>query len=367
MSPRVQALFKEWPLLLSYGSLIVVFLFGSTLFDSMGGGLSFSILFGWLFLVILLAAFGVVHHAECLAHKLGEPYGTLILTLSVIGLEVLMIVTVMLTKSENPEMARDTMFGVLMIVVNGLFGGAIIFGALRHRIQEVNFRSTETYIGGLIVLVGIGLVLPGFVKAEHLLPFEAFLIGTCVAIYGLFLWIQTKEHRGFFISNPVDGADDDHDDHAHDSPFGVGYHVVFMILTLIPLVILAKQLSVVLDFGLEMFGLPDALAGLVVAVLILAPEGLAAFHAARNNNLQRALNICLGSALATIGLTIPAVLIIGFIIGQDVTLGLAPVEIVLVAMSIMLLTINLGKGETNIMKGALHLMLFITYCVFVFI
>jgi Ca2+:H+ antiporter len=364
MSPRVRALFKEWPLLLSYGSLIVVLIFGSSLFESIGGVFGFSILFFWLFLVILFAAFGVVHHAECLAHKLGEPYGTLILTLSVIGLEVLMIVTVMLTKSENPEMARDTMFGVLMIVVNGLFGAAIIFGALKHRIQQVNFRSTETYIGGIIVLVGIGLVLPTFVEAKNLFAFEVFLIGTCVAIYGLFLWIQTKEHRGFFISAPAEG---EIHDHAHDSPFGVGYHVVFMILTLVPLVILAKQLSVVLDFGLEIFGLPDALAGLVVAVLILAPEGLAAFHAARVNNLQRALNICLGSALATIGLTIPAVLIISFIIGQEVTLGLAPVEIVLVAMSITLLTINLGKGETNLMKGALHLMLFATYCIFVFI
>lgn len=364
MSPRVRALFKEWPLLLSYGSLILVLLFGSNLFDSIAGVSGFSVLFIWLFLVILFAAFGVVHHAECLAHKLGEPYGTLILTLSVIGLEVLMIVTVMLTKSENPEMARDTMFGVLMIVINGLFGVAIIFGALRHRIQEVNFRSTETYIGGIIVLVGIGLVLPGFVKPENILAFEAFLIGTCVAIYGLFLWIQTREHRGFFVKRPADGELEEHVD---DSPFGVGYHVVLMILTLIPLVILAKQLSVVLDAGLELFGLPDALAGLVVAVLILAPEGLAAFHAARVNNLQRALNICLGSALATIGLTIPSVLIIGFIIGQDITLGLAPVEIVLVTLSIVLLMINLGKGETNIMKGALHLMLFLTYCVFVFI
>ena len=228
----------------------------------------------------------------------------------------------------------------------------------------MNFRSTETYIGGIILLVGMGLVLPAFVAERNMVPFESFLIGACLALYGLFLWIQTKEHRGFFVNKRIEG---DSDEHAHDSPFGVWYHVVFMILTLIPLVILAKQLSVVLDFGLEIFGLPDALAGLVVAILILAPEGLAAFHAARSNNLQRALNICLGSALATIGLTIPSVLIIGFIIGQNVTLGLDPVEIVLLVMSVALLMINLGKGETNIMKGALHLMLFITYCVFVFI
>ncbi len=364
MTPRGKALLKEWPLLLSYGSLIVVLIFGSSLFGSISSTPAFSILFTWLFLVILFAAFGVVHHAECLAHKLGEPYGTLILTLSVIGLEVLMIVTVMLTKSENPEMARDTMFGVLMIVVNGLFGVAIIFGALRHRIQEVNFRSTETYIGGIIVLVGIGLVLPRFVEAKNMLVFEGFLITSCVVIYGLFLWVQTKEHRGFFVMKRTEGGESEE---VHDSPFGVWYHVVFMILTLVPLVILAKQLSEVLDYGLEIFGLPDALAGLVVAVLILAPEGLAAFHAARANNLQRALNICLGSALATIGLTIPAVLIIGMIVGQDVVLGLDPVETVLLIFSIMLLMVNLGKGETNILKGALHLMLFAAYCVFVFI
>lgn len=355
---------KEWPLLLSYGSLIVVLVASETLFGNLKEGGPIGLLFAWLFVVILLSAFSVVYHAECLAQKLGEPYGTLILTLSVIGLEVLMIVTVMLTKDENPKMARDTMYGVLMIVMNGLLGVAVIVGAWRHRIQSFNFHSSETYIGGIIALVGIGLVLPAFVPEESMLVFEIYLIAACAVLYGLFLWIQTSEHRGFFEYETPDGGEEEH---AHlDTPFGIWYHVLLLVLTLVPLVILAKQLSVVLYAGLENLALPDALAGLVVAVLILAPEGLAAIRAAMHNNLQRAVNICLGSALATIGLTIPAVLIISMIMKQQVTLGLEPEEIVLMCLSVLLLIVNLGRGETNVLKGILHLVLFASYVVFIF-
>lgn len=366
MTPETKKeLLKDWPLLLSYGSLLAVLTIASGAFSNLDSGVQIGLLFTWLFLVILFAAFSVVHHAECLAQKLGEPYGTLILTLSVIGLEVLMIVTVMVTKKENPEMARDTMFGVLMIVLNALFGISIVLGALRHRIQGFNLNSSDSFIGGLVALVGIGLVLPNFVPAAGAWLFQLYLIAGCLGFYGLFLWVQTKEHRGFFEYRNPDGTSDDHGHPA--SPFGIGYHVLLLILTLIPLVVLAKQLSVVLDAGLETLRAPEALVGLVVAILILAPEGLAAFVAARNNNLQRALNICLGSALATIGLTIPSVLVIGKIIGQDVTLGLEPIEIVLITLTLLVLIVNLQKGETNVFKGIIHLLLFASYCVFIFI
>ena len=138
-------------------------------------------------------------------------------------------------------------------------------------------------------------------------------------------------------------------------------------LTLVPLVVLAKQLSVVLAVGVETIGAPEALVGLVVAILILAPEGLAAISAARHNNLQRAVNICLGSALATIGLTIPSVLVISLIINQDIVLGLDPIEIVLIVLSILVLMVNLKQGQTNVFKGIIHLLLFASYCVFIFI
>jgi Ca2+:H+ antiporter len=355
---------KEWPLILSYGSLIALLVAPEAILGGLESGTRIGLIFGWLFVVILLSAFSVVHHAESLAQKLGEPYGTLILTLSVIGLEVLMIATVMITKDENPKMARDTMYGVLMIVLNGLFGMSLLLGAWRHRFQNFNFQSSDTYIGCIIVLIGVGLFLPRFVPDESLLMFEIYLIVACMAFYGVFLWVQTREHRGFFEYQTPEGAvvECDHP----ESPFGVGYHIALLVITLIPIVLLAKQLSVVMDVALLTLGAPDALAGLAVAILILAPEGLAAINAARHNNLQRALNICLGSGVATIGLTIPVVLVIAMIVDQDLVLGLEPEEMVLVCMTVLLLIVNLDKGQTNVFKGALHLVLFGTYVVFVF-
>ncbi|MBQ72146.1 MAG: calcium:proton antiporter [Planctomycetaceae bacterium] len=362
---RRREILREWPLVLSYGSLLVTLTIGAGWFaDPIAPGAVWP-LFGWLFVVILLAAFAVVHHAESLAVKLGEPYGTLILTLSVIGLEVLMIATIMVTKDENPEMARDTMMGVLMIVLNGLLGIAVIVGAFRHRLQTFNLKSSETYIAGIIVLSGLGLILSGYVPEGKLVLFEGFLVAVFIAVYAVFLRIQTVEHRGFFEYERADGTQEDHG-HA-DSPFGVTYHVVLLVLTLLPLVILAKSLSVVLDVGLPALGLPEAAVGLVVAILILAPEGLAAIVAARNNNLQRAVNICLGSALATIGLTIPVVLLISFYVGQKITLGLDAPELVLLVITLLLMVVNLSRGESNVMKGVLHLALFSGYVIFVFI
>ncbi|MCH2144078.1 MAG: hypothetical protein MK082_02910 [Phycisphaerales bacterium] len=364
IDPRL-LLRKEWPLLLSYGSLLALFIAPEAILGELASGTRIGVIFAWLFVVILLSAFSVVHHAESLAQKLGEPYGTIILTLSVIGLEALMIATVMLTKEENPSMARDTMYGVLMIVLNGLFGLAILLGAFRHKLQNFNMRSSDTYLGCIIVLIGVGLFVPRFVPDASIFMFELYLIVICLVIYGLFMWVQTREHRGFFEYQHADGTvvPSDHP----ESPFGVGYHVVLLVITLLPIVLLAKQLSVVMDAGLLTLGAPEALAGLAVAVLILAPEGLAAINAARNNNLQRALNICLGSAAATIGLTIPVVLIIGMIVGQELTLGLEPEEMLLITMTVLLLVVNLDKGETNVFKGALHLVLFASYVVFVFV
>ena len=362
---RRREILREWPLPLSYGSLLVSLTIGAGWFADPIAPSAVWPLFGWLFVVILLAAFAVVHHAECLAIKLGEPYGTLILTLSVIGLEVLMIATIMLAKDEDPQMARDTMLGVLMIVLNGLLGLSVIVGAFKHPLQMFNLKSSETYIAGIIVLSGLGLVLSGHIPEGKIVIFEGFLVVVFIAVYAVFLRLQTVEHRGFFEYERADGTEEEHG-HA-DSPFGVTYHVVLLVLTLLPLVLLAKSLSLVLDVGLPTLGLPDAAAGLVVAILILAPEGLAAVAAARQNNLQRAMNICLGSALATIGLTIPVVLVISFIAGQRITLGLDSPELVLLVITLLLLVVNLARGESNLMKGVLHLAVFSTYVIFVFI
>ena len=356
---------KEWTLLVSYGSLVVLLIWGGSMMGSLGITTNVVSMFCWLFVVILMAAFGVVRHAECLAGIFGEPYGTLILTLSVIGLEVIMIATVMVTGENVPTLARDTMFAVLMIVMNGLFGIAIFVGAWKHRLQKFNIRSSHTYIGMLILLVGIGLFLPAFMPYETEDEFHIFLIVACALMYGLFLWVQTWEHRGFFEYGT---GGDSSGEHAHGATeHGGVYHSVLLVLTLIPVVLLAKGMAVVLNADIIVHGVPAELAGLVIALLILAPEGMAALQASRHNNQQRAVNICLGSGLATIGLTIPVVLIIGLITQEHVTLGLNSEAMVLIAVSLLLLKTNLDSGETNILMGAMHMVLFASYIALIFI
>ncbi len=354
---------KEWSLLLSYSSLVAVLILGSSIQAACDDSLAIGLYFGWMFVVILITAFNVVRHAEALAGIFGEPYGTLILTLAVIGLEVMMIATVMVTGDNNPTMARDTMFGVLMIVMNGLFGVAIFAGALKHRIQEFNIQSSTAYIAMLILLVGIGLFLPHFMSEETEHGFHVMLIVLAAVLYGIFLWVQVFEHRGFFEYKKEGGKEEEHPESKH----GGMYHSVVLILTLIPVVVLAKYLAVVMDAGLEILSAPAQLAGLVVAILILAPEGVAAVRAGRNNNMQRAVNICLGSGLATIGLTIPVVLIISFITGETVILGLEPESMVLIAISLLLLKTNLESGRTNILMGAVFMALFAAYVSLIFI
>lgn len=356
---------REWSLLLSYGSLAAVLLLGDAMQTDCDHPGEVALYFSWLFIVILITAFNVVRHAEALAEILGEPYGTLILTLSVIGLEVLMIATVMVTGDDVPTIARDTMFGVLMIVMNGLFGLAIFAGAWKHRQQDFNVQSSTAYIGMLILLIGIGMFLPHFMSEQAEDSFHMLLIVVGAVLYGIFLWVQIFEHRGFFEYND---AEDDAVECAHGhAEHGVVYHAVVLILTLIPVVLLAKSLAQVMDTGLVILSAPPQLVGLVVAILILAPEGVAAVRAGMNNNLQRSVNICLGSGLATIGLTIPVVLIIGHATGEKVVLGLEPSEMVLIAISLLLLKTNLESGRTNILMGAIFMALFAAYIALIFI
>ena len=356
---------KEWSLLVSYGSLAVLLIWGSEMMGDLDAASTVIAMFCWLFVVILLAAFSVVRHAECLATIFGEPYGTLILTLSVIGLEVIMIATVMVTGEDVPTVARDTMFAVLMIVMNGLFGLAIFVGARKFRQQDYNIQSSHTYISMLILLVGLGLFLPAFMPMLAEDGFHYFLIVAGALMYGLFLWVQTVEHRGFFEYRRPDGVAEDHGHGSSD--FGGMYHSILLLLTLIPVVLLAKGMAVVLNADIVVYGVPAELAGLVIALLILAPEGMAALQAARHNNQQRAINICLGSGLATIGLTIPVVLIISLITDEFVILGLDAEAMVLLAVSLLLLKTNLDSGRTNILMGAMHMVLFASYVALIFI
>ncbi len=358
---------------LIFGALTTAILMtvGTGWFALLGQPLPTIILFVWIFAAMLWCAFGVVRHADALADLLGEPYGTLILTLSVISIEVSLMAAIMLTGEANPTLARDTMLAVVMIVLNALVGISLLIGGLRHGEQEFNLRGARAFLAVLIPLATMALILPRFTKATDLATLsttQEILFGTItIALYGIFLAVQTGRHRGFFMQPAPDGKTvADTGGHGHGPVRSVPYHAVLLVLTMLPIVLLSKKLALLVDFGIATLAAPVALGGVLVAILVLAPEGLAAVHAARANQVQRSVNICLGSALATIGLTVPAVLLISLLTGHTVVLGLDDVEMVLLLLTLVLGMLTFGAVRTNMLQGVVHLVIFLVYLVLVF-
>jgi len=329
------------------------------------------LVFLWLFGVMLWCVLSAVRHADGLAERLGEPLGTLILTLSVVLIEVSLIAAVMLHGDEDPTLARDTMFAVLMIVLNGLVGVALLIGALHHREQEFNFQGAGQFLSVLLPLSVFSLVLPRFTVTTEQPNFSAtqaivFSV-LIVLLYGVFLMIQTMRHAAHFAEPARAGSAG----HAHQEKHGAPAHstlghACLLVLFLVPIVLLAESMAVYIDHGIEALHLPEAWGGVVIAALVLFAEGLAAIRAARQNRLQRAVNLCLGSALSTIGLTAPAVLTIGLIVGIEVDLGLDPVEMVLLAVTLLNCMLTFRGTRTNMLQGAVHLVLFLAYLALIF-
>lgn len=362
---------------------IVFYVFSSVLLAELAPNLLSAALFLWVFGIMLWCAFGVVRHAEGLAHLLGEPYGTLILTLAVISIEVSLIAAIMLAGENEPTLARDTMFAVLMIVLNGMVGLALLLGGLRHREQHYNLHGAKAFLAIIVPLAVITLVLPVFAGSPRLRAFTpvqgAFFAATTIFLYGVFLGTQTLRHSNYFLQPgaharlPVNDGNSNSDEeatHAASTHFSIRsapYHGAFLILTMLPVVLLSKKLAVFVDFGIEHIGAPTAFGGLIIAILVLSPEGVGALRAALANQLQRSVNILLGSALATIGLTVPAVLTIGLATDRTVELGLNDLEMVLLLLTLAVSTLTFTGGRTNILQGAVHLMLFLVYVVLIFI
>ena len=397
----------EWTWLIVGATALLFQFFGDAWTADLTSPLKLGGIFVWLFVVILLAAFNVVRHADALAIKLGEPLGTLILTLSVISIEVLMISAVMLTGSNQPTLGRDTMFAVTMIVLNGLVGLALIVGGLKHREQSYNLRGANAYLAVILPLAILGLVLPSFTQSTDdgtLTSGQAIIfIVIFLALYLVFLAIQTVRHRELFISpnKPVttavgnttaehtdtgahevlandsaassdDGTDagadheGDNDEHAGLVIRPIWVHSALLLAYLIPVVILSKQLAYPIDYAIEVSQAPVALGGFIVALLILSPEAMSGLRAAASNRLQRSVNLYLGSIAATIGLTIPAILTIGLLTGNSVILGLDPTDIILLAITLAVSMLTFESKRTNVLHGAVHLVLFATYLVVLF-
>ena len=333
-------------------------------FAPSAAGLAFAAV---LLVVLFGTVFAAVHHAEVIAHEIGEPFGTLLLTLSVTVIEVALIATIMLGEKEVPTLARDTVFAVVMIVCNALVGICIFIGALRYREQDVQVLGANLYLSVLFILATITLVLPNYTLTTRGPIYSTAQLGfvsvVTMLLYAVFLYTQAIRHRDYFVredNGPVAGG-------ARLPGRVLGLGVILLLVSLLAVVLLAKKFSLVVDAGIAATGAPPALAGVLVAMLILLPEGVAAVAAARKNDLQKSINLALGSSLATIGLTIPAVAAAAYVLDKQLVLGLDEREIVLLLLTFILSMLTFGNGRTNVLFGLVHLVVFAVFVFLVFV
>ena len=357
---------REWPLVPVYATAAAFFAFDDVLLGRLVSLPWTAAMLAWLFVVMLLAAFAVVRHSESLAAILGEPFGTLILTLAITAIEVMLISAVMLTGPPVSTLARDTMFAVIMIVFNGMVGVSLLVGGLRYHEQTYNLQGANAFLAVILPLAVLGLVLPNFTKAPgqtlstlH----EAFLMLMSLALYGAFLAIQTLRHRHYF-TEPEENAET-FDRSALDLR-PAAYHGALLVLYIVPIVLLSKKIAVPMDRAVQALDAPVAMVGFLVAALVLSPESLGAVRAALANQLQRSINLLLGSVLASISLTIPAVLAIGFFTDRTIVLGLDALDGVLLLLTLALSALTFSSGRTNILLGAVHFVLFCAYVILMF-
>lgn len=332
-----------------------------------------------LFATIVAASFGVVREADHLAHQLGEPYGTLILTLSIVSIEVILIASVLLGPAENPTIGRDSIFAVMMIILNLVIGICLIAGAARHRDQEFNAQGAVAYLSMIALLTSTALILPNYLSGMgEFSKTQATGISVLTALlYGLFLWMQMGNYQRFFIQ-PEQGSmavpalrevapesTDTTTGRARDTRAIVVRSVVLLALIL-PIVLLAHYLAIVTDYGIAAIGAPVAVGGVLIAIIVFTPESITAVKAAINNEMQRAINLCLGAFVSTVGLTVPAVLVIGLITGKQVIMGISNTEIVLFAITMILSLLTFNGQRTSPIQGLMHLVLFAIFGLILF-
>ncbi|RYZ61625.1 MAG: calcium:proton antiporter, partial [Proteobacteria bacterium] len=271
----------------------------------------------------------------------------------------------------SPTLGRDTMFAVLMIVLNGVVGLGLFIGGLKHREQSYNLQGASSYLAVLIPLTCIALILPNFTTSSTsgtLTPLQsgAFSFFTIV-LYGIFLMTQIGRHRNFYIhedqSKTVKLVETEN---LVPAKSNLRLHVLLLLLNILPIVILSKSLAKILDYGITALALPTALGGVIIAAIVFAPEGISALRAVVRNDLQRGINLCLGAATSTVGLTVPVVLAIGIFAQQTVVLGLRPTEMTLLVVTLILSTLTFSNRRTTLLEGSVHFVVFMVYLVLVF-
>ncbi len=312
---------------------------------------------------LFLAVICAIHHAEVVAHRVGEPYGTLVLAVAVTIIEVALIVALMLAGGAAANtLARDTVFAALMIACNGIVGLCLVVGGLRHGVLAFRVEGTSPALASLAALAGLALVLPSFTTTTAGPTYSgsqlAFAGITSLALYGVFVFVQTVRHRDYFL--PI--GTDDEEAHAPPPANWVAWSaLVLLMLSLIGVVGLAKALAPALEAGVAAADAPKAVVGVLIALIVLLPETGAALRAARGNRIQSSLNLALGSGLASIGLTIPVVAALSPWFPFALVLGLRPIDIVLLMLTLIVGTLTLGSGRATVMQGAVHLVLFAAF------
>ena len=341
-----------WPLL-AWGVLVAAFV----------GGVGGAAVVAVEAVALVATVFAAVWHAEVVAHRVGEPFGALVLALAVTVIEVALIVSVILAgKPGSGALARDTVFATVMIILNGVVGLCLLLGGVLHREQEFQVKGASAALAVLAVLATLTLVLPNLASTAAgpaYSPSQLVFAGTLsLVLYGVFLFVQTVRHRDYFLLDPEDGLAADEKKHAQPLSGAVALaSLALLLISLSAVVGLAKTLTPAVDQAIAAAGAPEAVVGIVIAAVVLMPEGLAALRAARVNRLQTAGNLALGSALATIGLTIPAVAAVSIVLGAPLTLGLGAKEEVLLALTLLVSVVTLSTGRTTVLQGAVHLVI----------
>ena len=324
---------------------------------------------GTIYIIILTAlligsVLAAVHHAEVVAHRVGEPYGTLLLALAITTIEVALIVSLMLTGGpETTALARDTVLAAVMIILTGMIGICLLVGGAKYKEQEFSLSGVSVALVALSAIIVLTLILPNYTTSRPG-PFYSpiqlgFVAIISLIIYGAFVLTQTVRHRDFFLPPGEDGNED-----AHAEPPTKKTALLSGLLLLVCLgivVLLAKALAPDIEGAVINAGAPKSLVGVIIAAVVLLPEGLAAYRAAKKNRLQTSLNLALGSALASIGLTIPAVAIVAMFTGMTITLGIDMKATVLLLLSLFTIMLSLATGKTNMLQGVVLLVIFATY------
>jgi Ca2+:H+ antiporter len=317
-------------------------------------------------ITLLGAVFAAVYHAEVIAHRVGEPFGTLVLALAVTTIETALIVSVMIAApAEKAGLARDTVFAAVMIVCNGIVGLCLLMGSARHREQGFQLQGASAALVVLAALTFLALILPNYAAAglgpAYTTAQLVFAGVVSLILYGAFVFVQTVRHRDFFL--PV--KTDDEETHEHPpSAKAALMSAGLLMVSLVGIVGLAKVLTPSVELAVARLGVPKAVVGIVIAALVLLPEALAALRAAQMNRLQTSLNLALGSALATIGLTIPAVAVVSIVLGQRLQLGLDTKDQSLLAITLLISAITFGTGKTTVLQGIVHLVIFAAFMFF---